>query len=272
MISFQNIFGTDDGQIPVGASIQSASLAYNVSNSGETANVHDVTVDWAETVTFDSFGGDVGVQAADHGSLVGLGHGEIGTNLVDVTLNLASCSNDPTRNHGWVFFPSGGGGVDFRSSEWHAIVERPKLTVVFSFEETVTPVPTLTLKPTARTSPAPIFTLTPPTHTPVPTLPIPTPTSTPIPLPTITPQATGVTVTLPSPTEITPPVSVVPTPALVATPLPEATAPPGETGGGCYAPYGIARVDASWLLVGLFSLPLVWTKRRSQSTADTIWE
>ena len=63
----------------------------------------------------------------------------IGVNSVDVTTGIASWATDPQANRGWIFLPTGGNGVDLRSSEHSTIVERPKLEVVFNFTATPSP-------------------------------------------------------------------------------------------------------------------------------------
>ena len=57
LIRFEDIFGYDPGQIPADVSIISATLKYIVSNTGDTADVNEVIVDWDESETWISFGG-----------------------------------------------------------------------------------------------------------------------------------------------------------------------------------------------------------------------
>lgn len=131
LMRFDNLFGPADGQIPAGATIQSATLAYSIFDAGDPANLHEITIDWPEDVTFNSFGDNSGVQPAEYGTLVGAGTAVVGNNQVDVTASLVLWSTDPTSNHGWLFLPTGGNGADLRSKEYGTVLERPKLTVVY---------------------------------------------------------------------------------------------------------------------------------------------
>ena len=132
MIGFQNIIGSGPGQVPEGATVNSAYLTYTAFDGGDPANIHEAAVDWTESETFNSFGGDLGVQVDEYGPLIGTGSGSTGAIVVDVTSSLAAWTDDPTGNHGWIFLPTGGNGVDLRSSEWSTVAERPMLTVVYA--------------------------------------------------------------------------------------------------------------------------------------------
>ncbi len=137
LIRFDNIFGSGAYQIPPGASIQSATLRYVVSNIGNAANVNDVTVDWTEAETWNSFGGDAGVQTDEYAASVGSASGAAtGAQTVDVTASLAAWASNPSANRGWIFRPTGTDGVDIRSSEYSTSADRPSLTVVYSLATT----------------------------------------------------------------------------------------------------------------------------------------
>ncbi|MDY6839027.1 MAG: DNRLRE domain-containing protein, partial [Thermodesulfobacteriota bacterium] len=133
LLRFDDLFGSGPGQIPVGATIQSATLDYVVYNTGDPADVHEVTVDWAEDVTYDAFGGEAGVQADEYGASLGSASGSsTGVQSVDVTASLAAWSSDPSANRGWIFLPTDTDGVDFRSSEYTTSAQRPILTVEYN--------------------------------------------------------------------------------------------------------------------------------------------
>ncbi|MDY6990237.1 MAG: DNRLRE domain-containing protein, partial [Thermodesulfobacteriota bacterium] len=133
VLRFDDIFGPALGQIPTGATIQSATLTYVVFNTGDPANVNEVTVDWAEDVTYDTFGGDSGVQGDEYGTSLGSASGSSSAiQSVDVTASLAAWSSDPSANRGWVFLPTDTDGVDFRSSEYTTSAQRPSLTVEYN--------------------------------------------------------------------------------------------------------------------------------------------
>jgi len=132
LIRFEGIFGAGPGQIPAGSAITSATLSYYVFNTGNSGNVNEVVVDWAEDVTYNTFGGDAGVQADEYGAARGSAPGAAGTNNVDVTASLAAWVNNPSANRGWIIRPTGTDGVDFYTREYATISQRPKLTVTYT--------------------------------------------------------------------------------------------------------------------------------------------
>ena len=138
LIRFDDIFGTDAGQIPPDAIIQSATLTYYVYDTGDLADANEVMIDWSEDVTYNGFGGDAGVQVDEYGVSVGSGSGATSAQSIDVTASLAVWASAPSGNHGWIFRPTGGGGVDVRSSEYATVGQRPSLTVEYSNPTAVT--------------------------------------------------------------------------------------------------------------------------------------
>lgn len=138
LLRFNNIFGPSALQIPVGATIVQAKLAYTVGGdanaAGNLGNLHDVLVDWTEATTFSTFGGDSGVQTDEYTSTAvsSMPGSPIGEYEVDVTSNLQAWSNNPALNRGWIVIPTNTDGVQVRSSEYVAAPgERPRLTVEF---------------------------------------------------------------------------------------------------------------------------------------------
>ena len=133
LIRFDDIFDFDGGPIPVGATIQSATLSYVVFNVGNPADVNEVIVDWATGETYNSFGGDAGVQTDEYGVSLGSATGpSMGVQSIDVTESLARWATNPSSNRGWIFRPTGTDGVDIRSSEYGTLAERPMLTVEYT--------------------------------------------------------------------------------------------------------------------------------------------
>ncbi|UCE58164.1 MAG: DNRLRE domain-containing protein [Phycisphaerales bacterium] len=143
LIRFDDIFVSEGGLIPDGATITSATLSYTVFNVGHSANVHEVLVDWVESVTYDGFGGDVGVQLDEYGSsAVATATATTQTTYsISVTTSVQAWSGDPGDNRGWIFVPSGIDGVDVRSSEYAS--QRPLLTVEFESDPEAPNQPTL---------------------------------------------------------------------------------------------------------------------------------
>ncbi|MFQ6026021.1 MAG: phytase [Dehalococcoidia bacterium] len=132
LIRFDEIFGSAPDQIPPGTAIESATLTLRVYDSGNTAQVNEVLVDWSEDVTYNSFGNSPGVQSQDYGLSLDGAPASSGEQDLDVTASLAAWSNDPSANRGWLFRPTGTSGVRVRSSEYTSTTQRPLLTVVVS--------------------------------------------------------------------------------------------------------------------------------------------
>jgi hypothetical protein len=133
LIRFDDLFGSGAGQIPPGATIESATLTYVVSNTGDAADIHEIVVGWTENVTYDGFGNDPGVQADEYGAAVGTASGSAsGSQIIDVTASLIAWASEPSANYGWIFRPTGSNGVEFRSSEYGVTNERPLLEVTYT--------------------------------------------------------------------------------------------------------------------------------------------
>ena len=136
LLRFDDMFGAGGNQIPVGSTIHSATLTYTVSNIGNHATVNEIdsSVTWDETVTWNSFGGDAGVQSDEYGALVGGAEGPVTTSYcIDVTGSVAAWSSNPSTNKGWIFRPTGGSnGVQVRSHEHGTQGERPKLDIIYT--------------------------------------------------------------------------------------------------------------------------------------------
>ncbi len=132
LIRFDDIFGGGAGQIPIGVTIQSATLEVVNSNGGGNPNMHRMLTAWSGSSRWNSLGAGVspnGVEAI--ASVDGSLPGSIGTASVDVTAALLAWASDPSSNLGWAFLPTSSDGVDTHSSEATTIVNRPKLTVTY---------------------------------------------------------------------------------------------------------------------------------------------
>ena len=132
LIRFDGIFGSGAGQVPDGASIESATLTYVVNNSGDNADVNEIAIDWNEATTYGGFGTEAGVQVADYGNSVGSASGgDTSDQTLDVTVSLNAWSGGPAANHGWIFRPTDADGVEFRSSDYATVADRPVLEVTY---------------------------------------------------------------------------------------------------------------------------------------------
>ena len=134
LIRFDDIFGSGTGQIPVGSTINSATLRIVVYNGTADAagTVNECLVEWSEDSNWATFGGDAGVQPDEIGVLVAAAPTAIAPADITVTSSLQAWASNPASNHGWIFRAAGNDGVYVRSSEYMTTpAERPKLTVQY---------------------------------------------------------------------------------------------------------------------------------------------
>ncbi|WP_416137704.1 Ig-like domain-containing protein [Halomonas sp. HK25] len=130
LLRFDNLFGGANEQIPLGATIHSATLELHTTNEGDGARFHRMLQPWSDTATWDSLGSGIqanGVEALADGD-VNTGFVEIGTTHVDVTTSLQAWA-DGQLNLGWALLPQGSNGWQFYSAEG---TTPPKLIVEFS--------------------------------------------------------------------------------------------------------------------------------------------
>jgi hypothetical protein len=135
LIRFDGIFGAGAGQIPLGSTIQSATLTLEVTNGSVTPNaaVNESTSDWSETTaTWNNFGGDAGVQSDEYLAspqyAAPIATGSVGT---AVTASVQAWSSGLRSNFGWVFRPANNDGVQVNSAEFATVAQRPSLTVTY---------------------------------------------------------------------------------------------------------------------------------------------
>ncbi|WP_344707094.1 Ig-like domain-containing protein [Sphingomonas swuensis] len=139
LLRFDSLFGTGPGQIPIGATIVSATLRLEVtegSASGGTLN--PMLVGWSGTSTWSSLGSGVQVNGveASTANVVTVGAVGLGSRAFDVTASLAAWSMAGSTagaanaaNLGWLIKAAGLDGWDFTSSEG-AI--KPVLSVTYT--------------------------------------------------------------------------------------------------------------------------------------------
>jgi hypothetical protein len=132
LLRFEHIFGSEPGQIPLGAVIVSATLELNTTGKGDGARLHRMLMPWQDTDTWNSLGS--GIQADGQEAAVqydlSTGFVPIGTTRLDVTASLQAWA-DGQPNYGWAFLPLGSDGWDFSSAEGSV---PPKLIVEYRFE------------------------------------------------------------------------------------------------------------------------------------------
>ncbi|MGK7952731.1 MAG: NF038122 family metalloprotease [Xenococcaceae cyanobacterium] len=119
LIKFDNIFGSQAGQIAQGATINSAILEIDVSDPGNGLKVHELLKNWSESSTYYSWGNGVSANGVEAASTAVATTNWVNTGIlqIDVTESLKAWQADPTSNFGWALMATGSDGVDFGSSE-----------------------------------------------------------------------------------------------------------------------------------------------------------
>ncbi|RIK65961.1 MAG: hypothetical protein DCC65_10990 [Planctomycetota bacterium] len=140
LIRFGNLFASEGGPIPDGATITSATLTLNVATGAGTAQqigFHRMRAAWSASDNWNTFGTppwntSVGIQldnieantAADASTTI-----PDGLNVISVTNSIQAWSADPSSNFGWVLNETVDDSVTFASCD--ATANRPILTVTF---------------------------------------------------------------------------------------------------------------------------------------------
>ena len=136
LLSFNNIFGNGPGQVPYGATINSASIGVsNVSiTSPATGSVHRMTISWTQLIaTWDSMNDGINNNPLGEYEPTSSYAGPLAGSAWDVTSIVQDWSN-ATPNFGVAVLPIAG-QLGFQSSEAENATSRPLLTIDY------TPVP-----------------------------------------------------------------------------------------------------------------------------------
>ncbi len=139
LIRFDDIFGSDAAQIPLGATITAASLTVNVTQStGASANItlHRMLTPWTGSDTWNTFVN--GVQADDIEAAFAIDSTLANPNTTSLVTfsgpalvaTLQAWSNGTATNHGWAILNDHNFWV-FSSSEEATISLRPQLMVTY---------------------------------------------------------------------------------------------------------------------------------------------
>jgi VCBS repeat-containing protein len=125
LLAFTNLFGTGQEQVPLGATIISATLTLHTSNSTPNAGtLHRMLTDWNGLSTWSNKGSgiQVGTEASTSGALA-LGAAAVGTQTYDVTGSLqtwlaagTTSSAQNAANLGWLFQPGSTDDWNFGSA------------------------------------------------------------------------------------------------------------------------------------------------------------
>jgi hypothetical protein len=118
LLRFSDVFGSEPGQIPLGATISSATLTLETSNAGSGASLHRALIPWSGSDTYRSLGDGIqadSVEAVATADTV-TGWLALGSHNLDVTRSIQAWA-DGAPNYGWALIPSNSNGWDFLSSE-----------------------------------------------------------------------------------------------------------------------------------------------------------
>jgi len=148
LIRFDDLFGTDAGQIPTESNIAFARLILNATDAGSGFTVHRMLRPWQDTDTWNGLGNGVqpdGIEAAANAELTVGANDSNNTNVptgliqLDVTDTLRAWLAGET-NFGWAFLPylAGTDGIDYYSSDYSTRDLRPMLVVNYAIPEPVT--------------------------------------------------------------------------------------------------------------------------------------
>lgn len=136
LVRFDNLFAGYGGPIPAGAQILAATLSYTVGGdnaTGDTGDLREALVDWDAATTYNTFGGDAGVQFDEYGgtSIASMPAAAMTTYDVNVLPSVQAWCANPALNRGWIVLPTGADGVRVRSGEYATVGERPALTIQY---------------------------------------------------------------------------------------------------------------------------------------------
>ena len=129
LMRFDNIVGSNTGQVPSGSNVTSATLTLEITNNGDGGALHRMLTSWSDSSSWDSLGSGIQADGSEATSSADATTGTVstGTTTIDVTTSVQAWVNGET-NYGWTFLPSGGNGWDFYSAEG---TTPPTLTVSF---------------------------------------------------------------------------------------------------------------------------------------------
>lgn len=135
LLRFDDLFGSEASQIPVGAFIQSASLQIYVTDESDVgASLHRMLQTWNDTDTWNTWVSGIdanGVEAAVTANTSSTGS-SAGFYTLDVTKDIQYWANNPSANFGWAWLaPGEDNSWQFTSSEGTPSANRPKLTVTY---------------------------------------------------------------------------------------------------------------------------------------------
>ena len=142
LMFFDNIFGNGPGQVAFGSTINSATLFFDIDNTGSDIELYELTTGFDEgSVTWNSIGGGLNAtNLLNFGTPATTINGGGNFTNLDVTATVAAWAAGTRVNLGWGFLPTGNDAVDIDASELNPsfMSNRPMLTIDFT---TPAPVP-----------------------------------------------------------------------------------------------------------------------------------
>ncbi len=131
LLRFDDIFGSAVGQVPLGATIASATLELEVTDSGDSIQLHRMLQGWNDTDSWNSLASGIQADDVQATTAADATTGSVGGGLLtlDVTTSLTAWIADPAANLGWAVLPTGSNGVDYFAAEG---ATPPRLIVEFA--------------------------------------------------------------------------------------------------------------------------------------------
>lgn len=129
LIRFDSFIGGGANLVPPGAQITEATLVFTIFDTGDTGELREVQSSWSESSTFTSFCGATCDEGVEFGPSIGTVPSGTATTVSVVVTSTVQAWVDGAPNNGWIITPTGGGGVDARSSEYATVAQRPQLVV-----------------------------------------------------------------------------------------------------------------------------------------------
>lgn len=152
LLRFDNLFGAGGNQLPANARILGAYLTLtstqSSNSSGDGGQLYRMVQTWDPNATWDSFGGD-GVQTNGSEALAtsyaAAGNASRGPNVpdglgsIDVTQDILAWRSGEA-NNGWLItgWVGGSDGWGFSSSEVNDVGTRPRLTILWTIDDSFT--------------------------------------------------------------------------------------------------------------------------------------
>lgn len=139
LIRFDDIVGTEAWQIPPNSVVISAFLTLYITDPGDAADVHELLVPFDDLGSLNDFNGGVDPrEGTDYSADVVSTTPDPSVDNSPIDIDLTTSVQkivDGEEFFGWVFIPTGGGGVEY-SAPWNSVPEnRPKLVVMIEGDE-----------------------------------------------------------------------------------------------------------------------------------------